>query len=221
MFPDKALLLGQFDPAEHSQFISFVNESGETHRLLIETHQALVDMIGQAAEAGIVLDVISSTRNFERQKMIWERKWNGLTEVSGFTRDVFLALPGVEKAAAIMRYSAMPGTSRHHWGTDVDLNSVEPEYFESDEGKKILNWLEHHAYSFGFYRPYTNKGESRPTGYEPEPWHWSYFPLAEKMLKAYNSMVDYADLCQFEGYEYARPLRVIEEYVNGVAPVKS
>ena len=30
-----------------------------------------------------------------------------------------------------MNYSAMPTASRHHWGTDVDINSVDPEDFET------------------------------------------------------------------------------------------
>ncbi|MFN4121961.1 MAG: M15 family metallopeptidase [Flavobacteriales bacterium] len=221
MFPDKELLLGQVDPTQDHRFVSFVNENHETHWLLKETFLALSDMITHAKAQDIELNVISSTRNFERQKMIWERKWNGLTEVSGFTRDVFLTLPGMEKAKAIMRYSAMPGTSRHHWGTDVDLNSVEPEYFETEEGKKVLNWLDNNALQFGFYRSYTEKGYKRLTGYEAEPWHWSYFPKASTMLASYNALIDYADISRFDGCEHARPLRVIEDYVNGVAKVKS
>jgi D-alanyl-D-alanine carboxypeptidase len=55
----------------------------------------------------------------------------------------------------IMNYSAMPQASRHHWGTDVDINSVEPEYFESGQGLKEYTWLQENAWKFGFCQPYT------------------------------------------------------------------
>jgi LAS superfamily LD-carboxypeptidase LdcB len=129
-------------------------------------------------------------------------------------RDAFLALPGIDKAKAIMRYSAMPGTSRHHWGTDVDLNSVEPEYFETEEGKWALSWLANNALQFGFYRPYTDKGTTRLKGYESEPWHWSYFPIANTMLASYNSLIQYADINHFDGCEYAQSLQILSEIPN-------
>ncbi|MFM9004881.1 MAG: D-alanyl-D-alanine carboxypeptidase family protein [Flavobacteriales bacterium] len=43
-----------------------------------------------------------------------------------------------------MKFSSMPGTSRHHWGTDIDLNSVEPSYFLSGKGLLIYQWLSAH-----------------------------------------------------------------------------
>ncbi len=49
----------------------------------------------------------------------------------------------------------MPQASRHHWGTDVDINSVEPEYFESGQGLKEYTWLQENAWKFGFCQPYT------------------------------------------------------------------
>ena len=33
----------------------------------------------------------------------------------------------------------MPGTSRHHWGTDIDFNSVDPAYFKTATGIKVLS----------------------------------------------------------------------------------
>jgi len=78
------------------------------------------------------------------------------------------------------------GTSRHHWGTDIDLNSFNNKYFESGKGKKIYDWLTSNASSFGFCQPYTPKGDHRPHGYNEEKWHWSYQPVSQ-------DITDYAE----------------------------
>ena len=36
----------------------------------------------------------------------------------------------------------MPSTSRHHWGTDLDLNNLNNSYFTSGKGKKIYKGSE-------------------------------------------------------------------------------
>jgi LAS superfamily LD-carboxypeptidase LdcB len=123
-----------------------------------------------------------------------------------------------ERARIILKYSSMPGTSRHHWGTDVDLNSIDPKYFETANGKKIYEWLSAHASEYGFCQPYNAKGNKRPAGYEEEKWHWSYMPLAKQCLNAYKAKVTYADFKGFLGYETAEKLKVIENYVMGINP---
>ncbi len=110
----------------------------------------------------------------------------------------------------------MPGTSRHHWGADVDINSTEDDYFLSAEGAKVYSWLSSHAADFGFCQPYTSKKDGR-TGYEEEKWHWSYLPLATTFLDQYKKQILYQDLSGFDGSEVAVPLQVIDLYVNGVA----
>jgi len=213
---NKDFLLGKFVPEKRVGFIGFENNFEEAHYLLKNVYDAFVLMKKEAAKKGIDLNIISSTRTFERQKTIWENKWSSKTPVSGFSAELFQSLPGIEKAKAIMLYSAMPGTSRHHWGTDFDLNSVEPEFFLTDEGIIIYNWLNKNAHQYGFFQPYTTKGEQRPYGYEEEPWHWSYFPISNEMLLSYNQLISYADLQDFSGAENAVELQVIENYVNGI-----
>jgi len=44
----------------------------------------------------------------------------------------------------------MPTASRHHWGTDVDINSVDPDYFMNGTGLKEYEWLKKNAYKYGF-----------------------------------------------------------------------
>lgn len=96
----------------------------------------------------------------------------------------------------IIEYSTIPGTSRHHWATDLDLidanvaqpsNVLNPNHFEG-EGcfSKFKTWMDVHANDFGFYLVYTKK-EGRK-GFKYEPWHYSYKPLSKLYLEAYQKL---------------------------------
>jgi LAS superfamily LD-carboxypeptidase LdcB len=163
-------------------------------------------MAEAAKKEGVVLSVLSATRNYDYQKGIWERKWNGAKYKGWKDADI---------ASDILKYSSMPGTSRHHWGTDLDFNSVEPSYFKTGNGKKVYDWLQKNAASFGFYQTYTSKENGR-TGYNEEAWHWSYLPLAKDFLTQYNQLISYTDFSGFKGSATAKELNVIEVYVNGI-----
>jgi LAS superfamily LD-carboxypeptidase LdcB len=210
-------LTGRFDPAVSNEFVLLKEGfcAGQAAYMLQEAAEALCGMIDLADNMGVRLRVVSAFRSFSRQKEIWEAKWTGKQLTEGQNLAITLPDP-VERAKRILRYSAMPGTSRHHWGTDVDLNSVEPDYFETSEGRAVFDWLIIHAARFGFARPYTVRGIERPGGYEEEKWHWSYLPKALQLLQSYNRMITYADLTGFEGAETAAELEVIAQYVNGI-----
>jgi hypothetical protein len=111
----------------------------------------------------------------------------------------------------------MPMTSRHHWGTDMDLNKLNNSYFEKGPGKKEFDWLKAHANSFGFYQPYTDKSINGRTGYNMEKWHWSYMPLAGPYLNYYNKHVTNADIKGFKGAYLAPKIDMVGKYVNGVS----
>jgi LAS superfamily LD-carboxypeptidase LdcB len=214
---DKNYILGRFDPAKDSRFIrldsSVARGSALNGFLRKETFEAFKRMSAAAKKEGVTLTIISATRNFDAQKKIWENKWNGKTKVEG--KDLTTISDLKERARLIMLYSSMPGTSRHHWGTDMDLNSLENSYFEKGEGKKIYQWLLTHASEYGFCQPYTNKANGR-TGYEEEKWHWSYLPLSKIFLQEYLNEVSYSDINGFEGSEISQSISAIEKYVNGV-----
>lgn len=210
-------LRGMFDPSKTDSFElipeSFSASSGAyLHRDALKAYMQLAEA---ASKAGIQLKSVSAFRSFERQKEIWEAKWTGKVLCEG--RNLAVEEMDLQKRALhILRYSAMPGTSRHHWGSDLDLNSVEPEYFESGEGLAIFQWLSGNARKFGFARPYTPKGAARPEGYEEEKWHWSFLPLAIPLLREYNARIGYARISGFMGCQTAEPISVIDRYVNGV-----
>lgn len=215
---EKSYLIGRFDPGSDSRFVRlaapFAEGSALNGFLRKETFDAFQKMYAAAAKAGVKLVIISATRNFDTQKKIWENKWNGKTKVEG--KDLTTIPDLKERARLILLYSSMPGTSRHHWGTDMDLNSLDNDYFASGDGLKIYQWLSLHAAEFGFCQPYTSRTGGR-TGYEEEKWHWSYLPLSKVLLERYKKEISYADINGFEGSEQAVSLHIIDSYVDGVA----
>jgi hypothetical protein len=86
-------------------------------------------------------------------------------------------LTPAERVAAILWWSALPGTSRHHWGTDFDvldaaampagykLQVIPAEYLEGGPFHRLTTWLDAHMGAFGFFRPYTtDRGGVAPRG---------------------------------------------------------
>jgi D-alanyl-D-alanine carboxypeptidase len=212
---DKDYLMGKFNPQTDSRFSPLKSEHAPAGGALrTEAYLAFVKMAYAANKEKVKLIIISGTRNFSAQKRIWEGKWTGSTKVGG--KDLTTVTNPVDRAKIILRYSSMPGSSRHHWGTDVDLNSFENGYFETGEGLRIYKWLQTHAVEYGFCQPYTSKKDGR-TGYEEEKWHWSYLPLSKGFLEQYIQQIQYSDIKGFEGSDTAPAIKIIGEYVEGVS----
>ena len=182
-----------------------------------ETYTAFKKMYQAAKKEGISLMIISGFRSYYDQKNIWENKWEGNQLVEGINLKKQIKDP-LTRALKILNYSSMPTTSRHHWGTDMDLNALNNPYFEvNPEGKKIYQWLKENAPLFGFCQPYTTKGIDRNTGYEEEKWHWSYKPISEQLTKLYLKYINYKDITGFKGSEYAEKIGIIKNYVQGIS----
>lgn len=214
----KDYLLGRFNPEADNRFekipAEYTSSSANGGYLRKEVLQAFGTMRQAAKNEGVTLTIVSATRNFQRQKSIWESKWTGKTLVEG--QDVSQINDSAARAKIILRFSAMPGTSRHHWGTDMDLNDLEDVYFQTPEGKKVYAWLIANAPKFGFCQPYSSKLNSNRTGYEEEKWHWSYLPLSSELLKQYVKSISVEDLNGFKGNTSAKKVNVIKSYVEGV-----
>lgn len=213
------VLLGRINPAKDPEFVKISTKYTGKPAIYLRkaAYEAYEKMYAAAQTEGIRLEIISATRNFNYQKGIWERKWVGTTKVGGKNLAVSLPDP-VERARAILRYSSMPGTSRHHWGTDIDLCSLDNGWFASGKGKKTYDWLQVHASEYGYCQTYTTMDESRPAGYQEEKWHWSYMPIAANFLKAYHATVQYEHIEGFKGAEAAEGMNVVEDYVGGIGP---
>lgn len=161
---------------------------------ICQLHVDVIDpfrvMQSAAAQEGIDLQVASGFRSYERQLAIWNAKASGtrvLLDGQGQCLNIE-SLNDVEKVYAILRWSALPGCSRHHWGTDMDvwdaaavaedyqLQLVPEEYQPDGPFHKLACWLDQYAESYGFVRPYAIDGG----GVAPEPWHLSYQPIARQ-----------------------------------------
>lgn len=206
---DKNILLGKLDYKKDSNF-SIVNTkySSKTIYLRNEVLLKFDEMYNAALKQGIKLLVISGTRSFNHQKYIWDRKW---------AKNI-MKMDSISTIKEILKYSSMPSTSRHHWGTDIDLNNLQNSYFEKGEGKKIFDWLVKNAFKYGFHMTYDNQEESKRTGYKMEKWHWSYMPISEQYLLQFNQYIKYEDICSFKGSKFAchEDIDIIKNFVNGI-----
>lgn len=153
-------------------------------RLLPEVSDALQRMAQDAKRSGFKLKVVSGYRSYSSQRSIWNRKYQRYTDEG---------LSPSEVIARITMYSTIPGTSRHHWGTEIDLIDETPhvegdvllaEHFHDGGPYEALRvWLEQNAARYGFHRAYTAHPERG--GFSYEPWHYSYAPRAREMYQAY------------------------------------
>jgi LAS superfamily LD-carboxypeptidase LdcB len=143
---------------------------------------------------GIAIETVSSFRDLAGQQGIWDRKYRG--ERPLFDRDGNVLdharLAEAELIDAIVCWSAVPGGSRHHWGSEIDVidRAAVPDGYRvrllPDEAlpggvfHRLHRWLDENMARYGFYRPYrTYRG-----GVYPEPWHLSYAPVSTVALKA-------------------------------------
>ncbi len=212
-------ILGRFDPREHPQFSKIPQEHTDKVGIMMHTDAlaAYEQMTAAATAAGHKLVIRSAARNFDYQRSIWEAKWSGKRILSsGINAATDISDPAL-RAKEIMKYSAMPGASRHHWGTDIDLNAFDNAYFESGSGKLIYQWLLTNANDYGYYLVYTAKGEQRPTGYEEEKWHWTYKPISKYLTAFAREQLRDTTLTHFSGSDTAPQLNVVEDYVLGIA----
>lgn len=173
-----------------SSAIDFTSLERPLHRAVLEP---LLELRAAAAAAGFELALASGYRDFDRQTAIWNGKARGERQVHDDRgRTVVMAgLSDTDKVEAIWRYSALPGTSRHHWGTDVDvydraavpddypLRLTPAEFAPGGPFASFSRWLDERVASGasnGFFRPYRQDFDRG--GIAPEPWHLSFAPLA-------------------------------------------
>jgi LAS superfamily LD-carboxypeptidase LdcB len=161
-----------------------MNHYENEYKVRKEVYDAFNLMQSEALKDGIDIEIVSSYRSFEHQKRIWTRKYSKYIS-QGFSPQV-----AIDK---IIEYSTIPGTSRHHWGTDIDIidgSKAKPkdvlltQHFKKEGIYHALKkWLDINAGDYGFYLVYTNDSERR--GFKYEPWHYSYTSTSSKMLNEF------------------------------------
>ncbi|WP_281517116.1 M15 family metallopeptidase [Vibrio parahaemolyticus] len=156
----------------------------------------LLNMIEAATKAGFKMEIASGFRDFSRQRAIWNGKFEGELPILDSNSQPLnkAALSDEEKLKAILRWSALPGGSRHHWGCDFDVyarNLLPPgtklqlEPWEYLEGHQLAFycWLKDHIDEFGFFFPYLQD----LGGVAIEPWHISHKAIGQQCTAQLNA----------------------------------
>lgn len=194
------IILSQNAKVSYEELIGKGNPKlfGDGYRIRKAAYQAFIDMQNEAKKSGIDIRIVSSYRNYDHQKRIWERKYKQ------YMADDLTPDQAIRK---IIEYSTIPGTSRHHWGTDIDIvdgNFIETPNLLSaanfEEGKPFYDlglWLTENSKKFDFYIVYTNN-ENRK-GFKYEPWHYSYRPMSCEYLAQYRQL-DILELLKKEAF---------------------
>ena len=173
----------------------------QNHRLHSKIIDDFLALQNAAKNAGFDLTIASSFRDFDRQSMIWNNKFSGSRPVYNKQQQPvdLTKLTDINKCIAIMRYSALPGASRHHLGTDLDifdkaavnddykLQLTPNEYEQGGPFAPMINWLNNNLAKFGFYRPYKHDLD----GVAPELWHISHIKQSQLMVDALSEEVLY------------------------------
>lgn len=177
-----------------------ITGQSDAHLVAIQNHYLHANIVNDfialqtaATSAGFDLCIASSFRDFTRQSAIWNAKFSAKRPVLNKAQEIvdISSLSDFDKCIAIMLYSALPGASRHHLGTDLDiydkgavsndyvLQLSPDEYQHGGPFAKLSQWLDTHLTEFGFYRPYQHD----LGGVAPELWHISHIAQSAQLIR--------------------------------------
>ena len=192
----KALLKGLFlclSMYTSAQHIDPLFVLGKTSPPLVgsmqeEVYEAYERMRQAAAKEGIDIKVVSAHRSYHRQREIWNAKYKTLT---------LQGLPAKDAIQEIIAYSTLPGTSRHHWGTDIDIiDNANPQsgdvllaekFYGDGPSSALRSWMNRNAADYGFLEVYTDHPNRK--GFAHEPWHYTYHSLSKAYLEVLTNQV--------------------------------
>ena len=139
-------------------------------------------------------------------------------------------MDGPSAIKEIIRFSTIPGTSRHHWGTEIDVidenfknekNFIDfKKYEEGGIFNSLKKWMDKNSEKFGFYIVYDDN-DKRP-GFEYEPWRYTYKPVSNlyqtEFLKLdLKSIISKTELAgkEFINEEFIK--KYIDENIMGIS----
>ena len=147
-----------------------------------EVYMAFEQMRKAAAKADIDIKAVSAYRSYHRQREIWNAKYIKL---------ISQGLSAIDAIQKITTYSTLPGTSRHHWGTDIDIiDNANPQsgdvllaekFYGDGPSSALRSWMSQNAADYGFLEVYTDNPNRK--GFAHEPWHYSYHSLSKAYLE--------------------------------------
>jgi hypothetical protein len=178
------------------------------------------------------LDAVSTYRSFADQASIVQAFVGGTGANLSDASQVRAAL------LQNLQTRSIPGFSRHHWGTDLDVVSPSRDAWRSTLAP-LVPFTRTVAPQFGFYTPYWEGRYPDPGAphYLDEPWHLSYAPLASGLRSEWLARFQgdkLTDLLAYVAQTLAAPLGAdpqvfyralasldLPSYVRNVAPPPS
>ena len=149
----------------------------------------LEKLITAAQAENLAIKIVSGYRSFDRQLSIWNAKATGQKPIYDSDDNIvnIANISDSDKVKAICLYSAIPGLSRHHWGTDFDIvdanvtnSEIQLTALEAEtKYKKLHSFLDNYLPQTAFFRPYAQYSGKVAA----EPWHISYQPIAQQYSK--------------------------------------
>lgn len=181
-----SIIFSQNDITKNDFFLLGKNDLKETLNsgLLPEAYLKFKQMQNDAKKEGVEIEIVSGYRSYQKQKDIWNNKYN-----KNFENGIL----GIKNINRIIQYSTLPGTSRHHWGTDIDIIDkrfipkgdllLEKNYAENGIYSQLFSWMRKNSKKYGFYLVYDDSPKRK--GFKFEPWHYSYKPLSVIFLRRF------------------------------------
>ena len=180
------IIFSQNEVTKGDLFLTGKNDLKEILKsgLLPEAYLKFKQMQNDAKKEGVEIKIVSGYRSYQKQKDIWNNKYN-----KNFENEIF----GIKNINRIIQYSTLPGTSRHHWGTDIDIIDkrfvpkgdllIEKNYSENGIYSQLFSWMKKNSKKYGFYLVYDDSPKRK--GFKFEPWHYSYKPLSVIFLRRF------------------------------------
>jgi D-alanyl-D-alanine carboxypeptidase len=148
------------------------------HSLQETAMSAWREMQAAAKAEGVELQLVSAYRSVERQRRIFLRELGLLSRQSTGREYNTRELAGGQADSSIeevLRYSSIPGFSKHHSGYTIDISDPSQGHVFTDfEHTLGFQWISAHNYlnakRFGFIPSYPAGAEGQ--GPDPEPWEY-------------------------------------------------
>lgn len=197
--PDFKMLTGRTD--SHLIKININN-------YLIQIHPAiehdLLQWQSKANNKGLDFAVASAFRSFDRQLTIWNEKVIGKRPLKDTNNQIvdITKLSEKDLVDTILLWSHIPGASRHHWGTDLDvfdatwfkknnqLLDLNNELYLNQGPCAAFHQLNELLFKdkVPFYRPYISNNDNNieRVGFMSELWHYSHVKQSKVFEKYYT-----------------------------------
>ncbi len=175
-----------------------LRQQADESSLISESHYSLqeaamsawLELQAAARVEGVDLELVSAYRSVDRQRQIFLRELGQLCRESTGreydSRDI-AAGEADQWIEEVLRYSSIPGFSKHHSGYTIDISDPsEGHAFTDFRQTKGFAWISAHNYlnakRFGFIPSYPDGAVQQ--GPEPEPWEYVWVGREQLLVHA-------------------------------------